>query len=506
MKLRYLLFGFIIVGLLLRAYQYQNALFTDWDEGIYAELAAESISKNAYVMTQFNGEPWIDKPPIGSIVMSIGFLLMPENKELGSRLMMVLVASCMLILLYQLSRKIHSYFFSESIGRLPEWQQELVYFSPVFVTALTPLFHERSIHLNTDTLLATSWLGYFVYHQSFYGRLFFVGFGTWAKSILGFYPMLFDVFPFMGSKQKAQEIGRYVIIIVVACAWHIFNYLTYGQSFLKAHFQDQLLKRVAVPIELHFGGRMYYPEFLIKELSIILIIIGVAYLLITYDIVKKIQRESGSSIVRKFISYIQTPEFYLYALLFSAIPFFGFLIFAKSKIWWYIMMVIPLFALTVPYALMRIQKDALRNIMLAGIILFFLYKFIPATYALRPVTDVPEKLRVAQCVDLLPGDKVTFVVNDQERRNRNVVEAAQLQTNSSFIYGGSPAFIYYANKKVNHIYKMEELPQGLTALVVISKDDLERQEFAQVATLLEKNYNRESRCYFGEWAVYSLKK
>ncbi|KXK09569.1 MAG: hypothetical protein UZ22_OP11002001034 [Microgenomates bacterium OLB23] len=76
---------------------------------------------------------------------------------------------------------------------------------------------------------------------------------------------------------------------------------------------------------------------------------------------------------------------------------------------------------------------------------------------LDTVQDTPEKLRVAQCVARIESDRVLIMVNDQERRNRNVVEAAQLQTFSSFIYGGSPAFIYYSEKPVAHYYRVDEL-------------------------------------------------
>ena len=47
MKIRYFIFGFIALGLLFRAFQFQNALFSDWDEGIYAEVASDMTERNS---------------------------------------------------------------------------------------------------------------------------------------------------------------------------------------------------------------------------------------------------------------------------------------------------------------------------------------------------------------------------------------------------------------------------------------------------------------------------
>lgn len=497
---RHILFAFIIVGLIVRLYQHQGALFNDWDEGIYAKVAEDIANRNAFVFPRFNGTPYLDKPPVTHGVAAIGFKLAPSHKELASRGMMTLVAVAMLIFIYILSRRITTTFFSNQLGTLQEWQKELLFFTPVFATALTPVFLDRAIRLNTDSILTLSWLGYFLAGTSFRGKFISVVVGTWTKSIAGFYPMIFDIFSFAYAKNKIRQLTMYAGIILVALGWLFANYVKYGEAFVQSHVQDQLFKRIYVPIELHFGGRLFYPEFLLKELSFVLPIIVVAYMLIAWDILGKLKK--GSQL-------FSTKEWTQYLVLISPLPFFIVLTYAKSKLWWYMIMMIPFFALTIPYLLMRIKNTSVRSMVLFAICLFFLYRFLPQTYLLKPVIDIPEKLRVAQCVAQIPSERVLIMVNDQERRNRNVVEAAQLQTASSFVYGGSPAFIYYAQKPVVHYYKLEELVERLQAqgaysdILVISKDDMGSPEFSAVKDILQEA-KRESTCYFGEWEVYNL--
>ena len=84
MKIKYFIFGFIILGLCIRAYNYRLALFSDWDEGIYAEVADEALQRGSLIFSSFNGEPWLDKPPVTSILTAGAFALFPAHKELGT--------------------------------------------------------------------------------------------------------------------------------------------------------------------------------------------------------------------------------------------------------------------------------------------------------------------------------------------------------------------------------------------------------------------------------------
>ncbi|KXK09567.1 MAG: hypothetical protein UZ22_OP11002001032 [Microgenomates bacterium OLB23] len=209
--LRHIIFAFIIAGLCVRTFQHREALFNDWDEGIYAKVADDMAERNSFLLPYFNEKPYFDKPPVTHGTAAIAFKLFPHHRELASRGMMTLAGIALLGVTYLLSRRITQFFFAQKLSTLSEWQQELIFFSPVFATALTPVFLDRAVRLNTDSILALSWLTYFLAGSSFKGKLVSVVVGTWTKSIAGFYPMVFDVFSFAFSKQKRSS---YLCILV----------------------------------------------------------------------------------------------------------------------------------------------------------------------------------------------------------------------------------------------------------------------------------------------------
>lgn len=127
---------------------------------------------------------------------------------------------------------------------------------------------EISTLLNTDIIIALSWLGYFYYFSSFCKRTFFLILGVWSKSLVGFYPLILDFFYFFAQKKyrsfkkTAFFVKELLIQIMLASLWYFYAYLNFGPYFIKTHFYDQIFKRVEKPIELHFGNNLgikYYP-------------------------------------------------------------------------------------------------------------------------------------------------------------------------------------------------------------------------------------------------------
>ena len=109
------------------------------------------------------------------------------------------------------------------------------------------------------------------------------------------------------------------------------------------------------------------------------------------------------------------------------------------------------------YGYMKLTSKLARMLILCVVIVSFLWRFIPATYALYITShNDPDNVKVAPLHSTLSQKNVSMLVNAQERQNRNVIEAAQQQTVTSFIYGGSPSFVYYTQKHVHYYYKVDE--------------------------------------------------
>lgn len=98
-----------------------------------------------------------------------------------------------------------------------------------------------------------------------------------------------------------------------------------------------------------------------------------------------------------------------------------------------------------------------------------------------------EKLIMAKCLAKKNIQALAFLVDDQERKNRNFLEAAHYDTTSSFLYGGSPSFVFYVQKKVYYYYQPEKFIKdfSLYPAVVLSYDDLQKEK--KLSSLVLKN-------------------
>lgn len=194
-----------------------------------------------------------------------------------------------------------------------------------------------------------------------------------------------------------------------------------------------------------------------------------------------------------------------YLIMFSALPFCVFLSLVQSKITWYFATVAPLLTISLPYLYMKVKDSRIRYVGLALLVVYSLWYFVPATYAYKPTGDNRTDLvRVAECLAYQKGDSVSILVNAQERQNRNVLEAAQQQTETSFIYGGSPSFVYYTRKQVQYFYKPEEFRVAMSKapLLVISNADMGNGEYVWLREQLVGKVPL-PECFAGEWEVYT---
>lgn len=491
--LRYLIFAFLVGGLIARASIQNDVLFYDWDEGIYAEVSSELVERGS-LQTTFNGEVWFNKPPLSHYLISGAFRVFDDD-ELGGRMVMVVFAGLLLVVTYAASKRLNEHFLKGALGKMSSWEGELMHFLPVFVLVSAPIFTERATQLNTDAMLGVFWLSYFLSFDRFGWKLASVALGTWAKSLLGLYPLAFEILRLRKESFSLTGLRRGLLLVLVPLSWHIVNYLAYGSIFIKSHLMDQLVKRVTDPIELHFGGKLFYVELAWQNFHVFFVLFLLAYLLIGLDMLKK-----HGSPLKAWQS--QDRDFYL--IIFAALPFFVFLSLVQSKITWYFASLAPLFVLTLPYLYAKVSVKQLRYVALVLTIVYSLWHFVPATYAYKVTGDNRSDLvRVAECLAKQKGDSVSILVNAQERQNRNVLEAAQQQTETSFIYGGSPSFVYYSRKQVHYHYKPEEFMAEMKAapLLVVSKMDKENVEYATIAAELVRR-TPVPGCYSGEWEVY----
>jgi len=447
-----IIFLFIIAGLIVRNYLLSPVLFYDWDEGMYAQIAQE-ILKNKSLFTTFNSHVWLDKPPLVHALIAFIFQIFSRS-EFWSRMLMVIVSMLLLYLTYLLAKKITK-------------KNGLASILPVLILSASPIFLERATMLNSDTFVAVSWLGYFLFWEKFWPKLFFLTFGVWSKSVLGFYPLIFDLlnlFIYRLTDKKLIKINSKIILknlllVVTPSLWYIAGYIKYGWYFIDNHFVSQVFKRIYVPIELHFGGKFFYLDYLWKQLGLMNLLFVIGYLLFGFNLFKKLYKKKINSL-----------EF---ALL-SPFPFLILLTFMKTKITWYVVIFLPFLTLIVSYFYINLKNKFLRLALFSTLVIYFFINFISQTFLLKVDYRIPEKLLMAKCLSKLNSNKIAFLVDEEERKIKNFLEAAHYDTTSSFFYGGSPSFVYYSQKNIDFYYDINEFLNKYAnySQIVISKKDL----------------------------------
>jgi len=482
-------FLFILGGLILRNIKLASVFFHDWDEGMYAQIATE-ILKNKSLFTTFNGFVWLDKPPLAHTLIAAVFLIFGKI-EFWARFLMLIFASATLVLTYLLTKQVLNQLLKTKLGRLSRFQKEIAYLIPVFVVSSANIFLDRATLLNTDIMVALGWVGYFLFKNNFALKLLFLSIGVYSKSVFGFYPLFFELLTIKKEDFTFKNLEKTFFLILIPSLWYIAGLLKYGNYFIQAHIVDQLFKRIMVPIELHSGDKFYYLKHLWENMGILVFVLIPSYLMIFLDFIKHFKKEGLKIRISKNGWY--------FLILFSALPFYLFLNIGKTKIYWYTAILMPLFAIPISYLYTSINNKILRYAVSLIVLIYFLTTFLPQTYNFILNYQVPERITLARCISKLPGTRIGFLVDQGERSNRNFLEAAHYQTSSSFLYGGSPSFVYYLNKKVDFFYDVPKFLQNYSRynIIAVSSGDVEKIKELES---IKKDYKK--NCVSGCWETF----
>lgn len=550
MKNKYLfticVFVFIGIGLIIKNLLYAPVEFYDWDEGIYGQVAWE-MYENKTLQTTFNDEIWLNKPPLSHALIAIALGLF-DRSEVAARMVMVFFGMVQLIITYLLAKKITQTIYKKELNQMSFFHKEIVYLLPVLALAATPLFIERSIVLNTDVMLGIGWSGFFL-ASTFVPKLLFAMFGVLSKSIVGLYPLCVGLLELSKKNMTWKNMWKGILLVTLPLVWHIISYIRFGDFFIQAHLFDQVVKRVVSPIELHFGTRMYYLALLWENISFLTVFIAVAIGIAGYFLVRLLLEQYITSkktrflwiyglitiaiglffvvpgpttninltvagiggviilLIHIFWKQKYAPEdpssLSAYLVLVSPIPFFALLMMSQSKIGWYLVTLLPLFVLSLSYLYMTARFAFIRLPLLVITVGLFLVQFIPETYAFQLNHTTNDRLLLARCIHKQQPDSLAVLVDAQERQNRTVVESLQLDTATSFTYGGSPSFVFYAQKNIEFFYGMEDFTNRYSSfpLLMISTGDL--NQMPGQYGIIQNEYT--PVCKDNNWIVFEQK-
>ncbi len=456
----------------------------DWDEAIYAQVAKEWV-KSPSLTLHYNGLVWFEKPPVPFVLMG-GLMMLFGSSILPLRLVSAILGIITVVCVYLIAERITK---QRIFGLVA---------SAIYITST--FFLDRSSIINVDIYLTLSWLLY-VLSEKLGVRMLATVIGVGSKSLLGFIPLFVDLgFELFSKRINLRKVRDYLIQIILGSIWYVFMFVKFGDIFVQSHFLDHLISRITKPIELHFGDKFFYLMKIWQDLGIWSIFAIIGFIILIVYILKnvKLSKNNNSSDDLKLHYLLVTIPFLYLALL----------TFGKSKLTWYTMPLIPFLTVFASVAIHKMQsfhkhfRFLSLLVILACIMLFGVHIF---SLDFRSYS-IPDKTKLALCIEPKLADNassIAFLVSPQERGDAQVIEAANLQIGSSFIYGSAPAFVFYANRPVSFFYSPEKLiVEGIgSSTFVVHEDDLLNPQIMGVAQTWNVNNSLPS-CTSGPWQAF----
>lgn len=472
--------------------------FHHWDEAIYAEVTKEWVRHPSLVLT-YNAQNWFEKPPLITLLTANAWIISPNKPEFYARFMSMVQSLVVLMLLFVVSYKVTK---SRTLSSLA-----------VLITTSSFLYQDRSSLLNVDITLALGWVLYIWAVQKDSVPIRFIGtfIGVLSKSFLGLVPLSAEfAMDAITRTLTIKKSVRYTLILAASLVWHVFMIISFGNPFVQSHFIDHMLSRVARPIELHFGDKFFYLIKLWGETSLFSILAALTMAIVLVSLLISIFSKKNNS------KQVQEKSIILSTLIF--LEYLTLLTVSKSKIHWYLTPLVPLTGLLAIYGIYWISNKTKNTFIVKGVLIvtslfvaILAYRFFTTAPVVQKEWYVPsDKTQIGQCVgkNKRTKDRLVYLVPPQERIDAHVIEAANLQIGSSFIYGSAPAFLFYADVPVHFVYKTEDLSPALATKPTILVMDISDLAEPDIHTKLIQQFPHFSKtsplCTASQMAAFRL--
>ncbi len=472
LKKHFLLILFLILYFFIIAYKliFNPTPFYDWDEAINVQVSKEVIEKMSLVPL-WQGNPWLDKPPLPFLLFGIVMKFTPfVSPEISLRFFSLLLSLISLIFIYTV-------FYKAS-------KDKFIAFFTVLLTSFTPIFLQRSQIVNLDVFLLIGWLGYLLFVQNYWVSLFFLAFGVFSKSLLGFYPIVIltgyyiyllniKKINFIKFKKLSLRLFSHVTILSI---WYFVMVFIFKEQFLHQHIIETHFRRVTASLESHFGQRTYYLDLMFEQLGLFTWLSFLGFGIIIWRFIAK-----------KLTNQQLTNLLYLF-------PLFVFLNLTKTKIFWYLYPAIPQFAFlaVLPLSLVNKKKVVFFFFGFIIIILIFYQNFIKTNFFTTFYSQPEDHYRLA-LYSKNYCDALTVLVGKETRDATKTLEDLALTISSTKQWGDHPSIVYYFGKKVNFEYDEAFLKKTLAYFtkkrcLVVGKNDLDIP-FLNKQFLKQKNFD-----------------
>lgn len=311
----------------------------EWDEAIYAEISKEILQSGNWIDPQWDGKPWLEKPPLTLWLTAILYRLFGVN-EFWSRAVSSASAVGIVILIYLIGKLIHA----RICGLLA---------SLILLTTFD--FIRGGRLLNTDVLLV-----FFIYSAIYFYLRLRDGDQRWWYLISISCALAFMVKDFAGlitvpvvglalvlDGQFAATIrSRHfwlslLVAFMIVAPWHIRMYQLHGHQFIDEYFTYHVFTRAVSAIEGHKGPYSFYLDEIMGKFHPWWVLMPLAVI----------------SSIRNWAKGLR-PAWVL-TLVFAVV--LGFYTAVQTKHSWYILPLYPAMALLVGHLLAQIYNLRIRS-------------------------------------------------------------------------------------------------------------------------------------------------
>jgi 4-amino-4-deoxy-L-arabinose transferase-like glycosyltransferase len=421
-----------------------------WDEAIYAEISKEILSTQDWITLHYNFRPWFMKPPFFYYLLSITFKFFGIS-TFTSRLLPALFGVGTILVTFFLTKEL----FNHRTGFMS---------SLILITA--PQFLHKSRMAMTDvpvTFFIVLTLYLFILAQKRNSRLFYclmgaaLGLGAMTKGAIGLIPFFIMIAYLLLTKNIRSIISKdflmaFLVFFAITAPWHLIQLILHKSQFINEYLLYHVAKRVAVAIEEHNYGNLFYFRVIGYGLSLWVYPLAAS---IIYVISFGIKKHKQTIL---FIPWI--------------VITFGIFLIAKTKLPWYLIPLYPIFAITTAYFLDNINLGKIPIGFVIFILIFiFSFRLPEPIYGNNTLSNInliaAPKLRVHDSISDYPGELFylgTKRYSDDELLQEEAFYVADYNTyQAKFntykkIYGDS-YYILFAKKDIAISKKLSKPPK-----------------------------------------------
>jgi len=225
-------------------YFYNLGSFQVWqpNEAFYAEASRNMLSTGNYITPFYNGELRLQKPPLTYWIVALGYSIFGLN-EFGLRFFHAVLGLCT-----GLITSLLAWTLTNSLS---------VSLTSFLILVLSLQFFSNAHYASPEVPLAffvsatlTSWFFYYKKRRLVFLLLAFLcsSLGMWVKGPVAFFMPALIIFVFLLLENPKELLDKkYYLLTPFALAlglwWHFYHLLTYGNTFLKVFFSENI-KRV----------------------------------------------------------------------------------------------------------------------------------------------------------------------------------------------------------------------------------------------------------------------